>query len=176
MNTDTHTTKTRIIIGIAEIAVSSDTLQTLATGSLGSCLGIAVYDPIVKAGGIAHILLPNSKTAPHAARTNPAVFVDTGMTALLNAVLSLNAQRHRLLLYFAGGAVIPGTHADFNIGGHNTDAVNGWLRQNGLRPQSQHTGGIESCSIQLRLNTGEVRVKIPGRESDIRLCRGSTIT
>ena len=48
-----------IKVGMADLKVCSapDTLTTLG---LGSCVGIALVDPVTKVGGLAHIMLPDS--------------------------------------------------------------------------------------------------------------------
>ena len=48
-----------INVGIADYAISSspDILRTI----LGSCVGICLYDPELKIGGMCHIMLPSMK-------------------------------------------------------------------------------------------------------------------
>ena len=50
------------VVGISEFKISEDVGDTLITYSLGSCLGLVLYDPITKVGGMVHCLLPLSKT------------------------------------------------------------------------------------------------------------------
>ena len=49
-----------IIIGVGDMKVSSDSDSVFRTCSLGSCIGIAIYDKIVKVGGLLHFMLPDS--------------------------------------------------------------------------------------------------------------------
>ena len=48
-----------IKVGMADLNIckSPDMITTLG---LGSCIGIALYDPVTKIGGLAHIMLPDS--------------------------------------------------------------------------------------------------------------------
>ncbi len=48
-----------IKVGMADLNIckSPDAITTLG---LGSCIGIALYDPVTKIGGLAHIMLPDS--------------------------------------------------------------------------------------------------------------------
>ena len=50
-----------IKVGMADLktCVSPDGVTTLG---LGSCVGIAIRDPVTKIGGLAHIMLPDSTT------------------------------------------------------------------------------------------------------------------
>jgi len=51
---------TNIIVGVADMKVSDDRGSILITHSLGSCIGVAIYDPVVKVGGLLHYMLPES--------------------------------------------------------------------------------------------------------------------
>ncbi len=51
-------------IGISEMRVSNQPDDVLVTYSLGSCIGVTIYDPIVHVGGMIHCMLPNSKLDP----------------------------------------------------------------------------------------------------------------
>ena len=48
-----------IKVGMADLNVckSPDGITTLG---LGSCVGIAIRDPVAKVGGLAHVMLPDS--------------------------------------------------------------------------------------------------------------------
>jgi chemotaxis protein CheD len=58
----------------------------LVTHALGSCLGLMVYDPEARVGGLLHAMLPLSKINPEKARSNPFMFVDTGVPRLFRAI------------------------------------------------------------------------------------------
>ncbi|MFH2035216.1 MAG: chemotaxis protein CheD, partial [Candidatus Zixiibacteriota bacterium] len=77
------------ILGISEIYVSNVPGDVLITYSLGSCIGLTAYDPVVKVGGMIHYMLPLSKIAPEKAKAKPGMFADTGIPALLNQILNL---------------------------------------------------------------------------------------
>ena len=68
---------------MADFAVSNSPNLILTTYSLGSCLGIAIYDEVARAGGLLHTMLPDSQLQPHKALLQPGMFVDTGLDALL---------------------------------------------------------------------------------------------
>ena len=48
-----------IKVGMADLNIckAPDVLTTIG---LGSCIGIALYDPVTKISGLAHIMLPDS--------------------------------------------------------------------------------------------------------------------
>ena len=49
-----------IIVGVSDMKVSNDANASLITYSLGSCIGVVIYDPAVKVGGLLHFMLPDS--------------------------------------------------------------------------------------------------------------------
>ena len=57
------------------MSVSNNPTITLSTYALGSCVAVVVYDPVVKAGGMLHAMLPDSRLSPTKARDHPAMFV-----------------------------------------------------------------------------------------------------
>lgn len=166
----------KVVVGIAEMAVSNNQNVTLTTYSLGSCLGIAIYDPVVKAGGLLHIMLPDSNIDTVKAGKQPAMFVDTGVPALFRAAYQLKAEKHRVLISVAGGAQIMDNGGFFNIGSRNYEALSGLLKQHSLKIHAEQTGGLVNRTMYLNLATGEVRLKISGEPKETILCRSSTTT
>ena len=68
-----------IKVGMADLNIckSPDVLTTIG---LGSCIGIALYDPTTKISGLAHIMLPDSTQIRN--NSNIAKFADTGIQKL----------------------------------------------------------------------------------------------
>ncbi|GEM_PF-1414398 len=48
-------------VGISEMIVSNDINDSIINYSLGSCLGVTIYDPVAKVGGMIHGMLALSK-------------------------------------------------------------------------------------------------------------------
>ena len=48
-----------IKVGMADLNICKSP-NAITTLGLGSCIGIALYDPDTKIGGLAHIMLPDS--------------------------------------------------------------------------------------------------------------------
>lgn len=156
----------RIVVGIADLAVSNNQNATLTTYSLGSCLGVAVYDPVVRVGGMLHLMLPDSSIDPTKAAVKPAMFMDTGVPALFRAAYELRANKHRLQIYVAGGAQIMDNTGYFNIGKRNYEALTALLAKHNLRIQSEQVGGMVNRTMYLNVGTGEVSLKVSGQAGD----------
>jgi chemotaxis protein CheD len=156
----------KVVVGIAEQAVSNNQNVTLTTYSLGSCLGIAVYDPVVKAGGLLHIMLPDSTIDATKAAKQPSMFVDTGVPALFRAAYQLRAEKHRMIISVAGGAQIMDSGGFFNIGARNYDTLKKLFTEHGLRIHAEEVGGLVNRTMHLNLATGQVRLKVSGQAQE----------
>ncbi len=157
--------------GPADFAVSRDPQAVLSAGPLGAGLGVCFYDPLARAGGLLHALLPDSRLDPSRAAQQPGMFVDTGLAALLQNVQNLGARAENLLVCVAGGGRILEEEADFDIGGQNCAALEAWLAGPGLKIHAAAVAGQASRILRLNLATGQVRVRLAAGEKDIILCQ-----
>jgi chemotaxis protein CheD len=160
----------RVVVGIAELAVSNNPNAILTTYALGSCVGIAIYDPVIRVGGLLHAMLPDSSLDPAKAQAQPGMFVDTGLATLLRGARQMRADRQRLKIFLAGGARIMDDQNLFNIGGRNLTAVAEYLRRENLRVTSEQVGGQANRTIALYVETGRVTLKVSGLSSEVVLC------
>jgi len=149
-------------VGVADMVVSNDASAELVTYSLGSCLGITIYDPVKKIGGLFHVMLPDSTIDSVKAAGVPFMFMDTGLPRLFHAAYNLGADRSRLSVKVAGGAQLLDERGVFNIGGRNFQALTDLIARNGLVIHSQDVGGMSSRTLRLDLANGNVTIKSPG--------------
>ncbi len=163
----------RVIVGIADLAVSNNQSVTLTTYSLGSCLGVAIYDPVIRAGGLLHIMLPDSGIDPVKGAKQPGMFVDTGVPSLFRAAYQLGAEKMRMRIAVAGGAQIMDSSGFFNIGKRNHEALTALFRKHGLAVAAEQVGGLVNRTVHLNLATGEVRLKVSGQASETVLLCGA---
>lgn len=166
----------KVVVGIADMAVSNNPTVTLSTYSLGSCLGVAIYDPEVRVGGLLHAMLPDSGIDAGKAQTQPAMFINSGIPLLFRSAYQLKADKRRMVISVAGGAQIMDNSGFFNIGRRNYEMLTRIFQEHGLTIVAEHVGGLVSRSMYLDLATGEVRLKISGQTQDHVLCRSLMIT
>ncbi len=164
--------ESKLIVGVGGLAVSNNQAMTLTTYSLGSCLGITIYDPVTRAGGLLHAMLPDSSINSAKASEQPAMFVDTGIGALFRAAYALKAEKHRMQICVAGGAQFMDKSGFFNIGQRNYACLAQLLGQHGLVIDAADVGGLVSRTLNLRLKTGEVRLKSSSLSEETILFRG----
>ena len=161
----------KLVVGVGGLAVSNNPGVVLTTYSLGSCLGITIYDPVARVGGLLHAMLPDSSLNPSKASIQPAMFVDTGVYAVFKAAEALRLQRGRVQICVAGGAQILDQSGFFNIGQRNHQRFRDLLRAHGLSLNAEAVGGLVSRTLSLQMDTGEVRLKTSGRPAETLLFR-----
>lgn len=150
----------KTVVGVSDVKVSDNEHETIITYALGSCLGIVVYDPIAKVGGLLHAMLPLSKADPEKAKLKPAMYIDTGLAILLKGVYNLGAKKSNLVLTVAGGASMKKNSSDdyFKIGKRNFTTLRKLLWKNGFMISSQDIGGTKSRTMTLRISDGQVLI------------------
>lgn len=154
-------------IGIAQMKISSNPSDILVAPNLGSCLGIAVYDPIAKRGGLVHCLLPLSKSDPDKAAQNPFMYVDTGLALLLENLLAGGAEKKRLSITAVGGANINDDNNVFEIGKKNYTVLKKILWKNNLLLRAEHVGESFSRSLFLHIENGKTFLKAKGETVEL---------
>ncbi|MGO0121718.1 chemotaxis protein CheD [Desulfothermobacter acidiphilus] len=144
-------------VGIAELKVGRAPLVLITLG-LGSCVGVALYDPIKKVGGLLHVMLPRSSEFTR--NSHPAKFADTGVPLLLAELLKLGADRRLLEAKIAGGAQM--FEGMVNIGERNVKAVKEALASAGIKLIAADVGGNRGRTMVLDTSTGKVIIKTLG--------------
>lgn len=138
--------------------------DVLVTYALGSCIGIVVFDPIAKVGGMLHYMLPDSNLDQNKAKENPAMFADTGIPLLFKTCYKLGAEKKRMLVKVAGGASILDDTNYFRIGQKNIMAMRKIFWKNNVMIDKEDTGANYNRTLRLDMSTGKVFVRSSGGE------------
>lgn len=157
-----------IKVGMADLKIckAPDGLITLG---LGSCVGIAIRDPLTKIGGLVHIMLPDSKAIVN---NNGAKekFADTGIEELVQQMVALGANRNRLVAKIAGGATmfqLQGRSDIMKIGERNIQASIDKLNEMNIALLSQDTGDNYGRTVTFYPESGEFHIRAIGRDNKI---------
>lgn len=153
-----------IKVGMADLktCVSPDGVTTLG---LGSCVGIALRDPVTKIGGLAHVMLPDS-TAIRNSSQNIAKFADTGIEELVRQIEKLGANRNRLEAKIAGGATMfqfSSSSGTMMIGERNVEASKKKLAELKIPILAEDTGANYGRTVTFFPETGEFHIRAVGR-------------
>jgi chemotaxis protein CheD len=154
-------------VGVAEYFVTHNP-HMLASFGLGSCVGVALYDEKRKIGGLAHIMLPDSRSMSR--KSNPGKFADTAISAMVDEMERLGSSRVDIRARIAGGACmftipgaknprnVPGPSLGMQIGERNTEAVKAILKELGIKLVSEDTGGSYGRTLRFDISSGKVTV------------------
>ena len=156
-----------IIVNVSDARASADENEQIVTYSLGSCIGVTLYDPVAKCGGMLHYQLPTSTLDAGRAQQNPCMFADTGMTFLMNQLAGMGAQKRRLKVKIAGGAEILDDKGVFSIGKRNHTAIRKILWQHGLLIDGEDVGGSSPRTLYLRIADGAAVIKTNGQTNNL---------
>lgn len=147
------------VVDVGMLAVSNDPRDVLATYALGSCVGVAAYDPANRVGGLLHVQLPDSALDPDRSLRQPGLFADTGIRQLVCRMLSQGAARERITYRIAGGAAILCDQNLFDVGRKNVAAVKGLLASMSIIPLAEDCGGSVSRTLHLHVDNGTLRLR-----------------
>ncbi len=156
-----------IKVGMADLNVAKapDILTTLG---LGSCIGLALFDPVTKVGGLVHYMLPDSTKLRN--NSNIAKFGDTGIRELCKRVIAEGANKRRLVAKIAGGAKMfetSGLSGIGNVGDRNAEEAKIVLKELGIPLIAEETGLNYGRTVELHCDTGEFYIKAVGKEIKI---------
>jgi len=164
---ETQISLKNVVVGVGDFKISSDPFEVLVTYYLGSCLGVAAYDPQARVGGLLHFMLPDSRINPEKALVQPAMFADTGLTLFLNELFALGATRKRTILKLAGGSKVLKDGEFFDIGRRNLLMAKKLLWKNSIEIAAEQTGGEAGRTLRLRMEDGKTFVKDPTGEYEL---------
>lgn len=160
-------TSLNVTVDIAGMKVSGNPDEVLITYSLGSCVGLSLYDPRVRIGGMLHAMLPLSiKDVEKAART-PCMYVDTGVKLLLEAMFDMGATKEMLVAKAAGSGSPINDMSMFKIGERNRTVLRKILWKNNILLAAEECGGTQARTMLLYIGSGQTTIKSKGREVEL---------
>ncbi|MEA3435315.1 MAG: chemotaxis protein CheD [Thermodesulfobacteriota bacterium] len=153
-----------IVVGDMKTGEKED---LLITHSLGSCLGLIVYDPEIKIGGLLHAMLPLSKINRDKAQTNPYMFVDTGVSTLFKTLYEMGAKKSRLVVKAAGCGNPMGRNETFKIGERNYSALKMLLQKSNILLEAEDIGGTKSRTVNFDILSGITIISSNGQKEEL---------
>jgi len=138
------------------ISVPSGSFQVESTDNvllqahLGTCVGLALWDPQSGVSGLYHILLPEPFSENGGG--DPLKYAQSGLPIFLQAILEAGARKERLQAVVAGGALVGHVtmgDLELDIGGRTTTRVMNFLKEEGIPVRESETRGYFSCRLEL---------------------------
>ena len=154
-----------IKVGMADLKVAKapDSLTTLG---LGSCIGLTLYDPAIKLGGMVHYMLPDSTKLKN--NGNIAKFGDTGIKELYRQMVAKGASPRRMVAKIAGGAKmfeVSGLSNVGHVGERNTEEAKLILAELKIPLIAEDTGLNYGRTVELNCENGEFYIRAVGKSN-----------
>lgn len=147
----------KITVGIADLKTGKNPASFITIG-LGSCVGIVLYDPIVKVGALIHIMLPT--LAEGKSPENKAKYADSAIPAAIEEMKSLGGIKGRMWARISGGArMFSFKSTQEFIGDRNIESVKKTLDGLGIKIMAEDVGGSVGRTMEFDTGTGKVTVK-----------------
>lgn len=148
----------RLRVGISEFRVATPPAVLISYG-LGSCLAIALYDPQLRVGALAHTLLPSARPGWSERQTK---FVDSATRLMVAQLVEQGAQPQQLVAKLAGGANMfsaIGLSPDSGIGLRNLQTARQVLAELGIPVVAEDVGGTSGRTVEFDLASGRLLVR-----------------
>ncbi len=156
-----------VVVGLGDMAISDSPDEVLIAHSLGSCLGVTFYDPVLRVGGMAHCMLPLSRIDKDKVQEKSCMFVDIGVLKLIEEMFGRGCCKNDLTVRVAGAARVMDSANFFRIGERNHAVFRKIMWKNGMFIRAEDIGGDRARTLRLEIATGRVVVQSQGREREL---------
>lgn len=146
----------RLYAGIGEMHVAHNPSSLIIMG-LGSCIALTLYDKRSKVGGIAHVMLPDSRGDCDAKKC--CKYADRAIPILLREMARCDAKKEHIVAKIAGGASMFAAMDSLQIGEKNAEVVKNALKAERIRLVAEDVGGNSGRTVTLDTCTGDLSVK-----------------
>ena len=142
------------MIGIGEYRVGSFPMITIG---LGSCIGLTLYDPMLRVGAMVHIMLPESGGRVD----RPGKYADTAVPLLVKELVALGCKNRSIIARMVGGAcMFEYFGTSLNIGERNAAKVRVLLAECHIQVGAEDVGGKVGRSVTFLPNdSGRVLIR-----------------
>ncbi len=150
--------KNIITVGVGELKIAG--IPNILKTSLGSCVGVVLYDNVMKIGGMLHLMLPKCKDR----NGKLSKYADTGIPLLIDLMVNkANVNKKHLTAKIFGGARMFSVSSDmFDIGKSNILETTTILDRFDIKISAKRLGGTKGHQISLDTHTGIVQSRILG--------------
>jgi len=126
------------------------------TTVLGSCVAVCLWDPVLRAGGMNHFMLPAYSGSGEPSNR----YGDIATRSLLARMDSLGSKRYNIRAnIFGGGNVLGSSSAEKDlIGVKNALMAKEVLKAEGINIVNEHTGEMHGRKIIFNTGSGDVYI------------------
>ena len=152
-------------VGISQWKVVPAPHRMITLG-LGSCVGVVLYDSVMRIGGMSHIMLPDSSQFKR--NDNKGKFADTAIPMLLEEMQAIGARKRVIIARIAGGAQMFSSEerkAVNNIGHRNVEKTFEVLDNLGIKVLAKDVGGNKGRTMIFDTADGSVWIRMLGQKT-----------
>lgn len=150
------------IVGLGQGVAARGGDFALVTFALGSCVGLTLWDPLARVGGMLHSQLPVSSMDEERSATEPFLFTDTAVAELLRRVYALGGEQSRIEARIAGCAESAAGGSSFRVGKRNLAVARRVLWKNDILIRGEDVGSSRPRTLHLDMQTGVTTVRSDG--------------
>ena len=151
----------QVIVDMADMKAMDYSSGQMTTSTLGSCLAVAIFDPVAHVAGLLRFMLPDSSIDRERALQNPFLFADTGIPLLFRRAYNLGAVKERIICKLAGASNVIDPSHFLEIGVLNHLAACQILSKNNVQVSGECVGGIAGMDLAMDMETGRIMVSQP---------------
>lgn len=139
--------------------------KKLMTKDLGSCVGVAVWDPYIGVGGLIHVMLPHHRENDDG-NFIAAKYADTGLDKMIHTLVIQGARREHLVAKIAGAAhmitsdLVPESE---DISSRNLEAVQNKLDELNIPVLASDVGEHWPRTVVFEPGSGMFKIHTPGK-------------
>lgn len=154
-----------IFLGTGEVAFSQR--PCLVRTVLGSCVGVALYDPRNQWGGLCHFLLAQDPDLddPKCGQSSTR-FGEVAIPFLIRKMLQAGSRRQDLLAIIAGGSLLLDANEVFFVGERNIRIANQILDDQRIPVLHRDIGGDRGRRMSFHTHDGSYQIETI-RETDL---------
>ena len=142
-------------VGVGEIAFAEAPAR-LFTPALGSCVSVAIWDPLLHTGVLAHVMLPSPGEG---CVNDDAKYASFAVPAMVQQLVNHGSLKRRLEAKIAGGAAMFSRDTSVaSIGERNAEEVKRQLELMQVPLLAEDTGQGHARTVELVLETGVLLV------------------
>jgi len=154
-------------VGLGELAISRNPEDILVAYGLGSCMGIAIIDPVTRVSGLLHAVLPRATDGMESPKISPYKYVESGIEGLIMALVKEGARQNRLVVRIVGGSnmlISAGLTLSFDIGTRNIEATRTTLNRMKIPITAAEVGGHTGRTVRIYVADSRVTVRVIGEK------------
>lgn len=155
----------QIKVGMADYKLGRAPNRLITLG-LGSCIGITIYVRKMKIGAMAHIMLPKNSDP----EKRSLKFADIAIEDMINELYKMGVKISDMEAKIAGGAKMFSFNSSdekSSIGYRNAVSVKNILSEMRINIVAEDVGGTMGRTIELDLESGELKIKTIGQDIKI---------